>query len=72
MDISAIEGQLDSLVTTATSNVQAAQANLDINDPTSLTKYQQAINQYTQAIGLDSAMSKAIKDMIMSIISKIG
>nr|7Y6C_F Chain F, EscG/YscG/SsaH family type III secretion system needle protein co-chaperone [Edwardsiella piscicida]7Y6C_U Chain U, EscG/YscG/SsaH family type III secretion system needle protein co-chaperone [Edwardsiella piscicida] len=42
------------------------------NDPQAMLKAQFAMQQYSVMIGYQSSVMKTVKDMMMSIISKIG
>lgn len=42
------------------------------NDPEAMLKAQYAMQQYSVMIGYESSVMKAVKDMMMGIISKIG
>ncbi|WP_312978115.1 type III secretion system needle filament subunit SctF [Atlantibacter sp.] len=73
MNIDAIVAQLDSQASRTANDAQTAMASSDINnDPQAMLRSQYAMQQYSVMIGYQSSVMKAVKDMMMSIISKIG
>lgn len=73
MDINSVVNQLDNQVSqianSADATINASNVN---NDPQAMLKAQYAMQQYSVAIGYESSVMKALKDMMMGIISKIG
>lgn len=73
MNIDAIVAQLGSQVSRTANDAQTAMASRDINnDPQAMLRSQYAMQQYSVMIGYESSVMKAVKDMMMGIISKIG
>ncbi|BAJ02215.1 type III secretion system needle filament subunit SctF [Shewanella violacea] len=71
MDLSAIVNQLSQLSTRSAQEVQAKMSAGDLNDPDKMIKAQFSMQQYSNFVSYESAMIKAVKDMIQGIISKI-
>ena len=72
MNIDSIVSQIGGQISQAASNAEAAM-NSDVqNNPESMLKSQYALQQYSVMIGYESSVMKAVKDMMMGIISKIG
>lgn len=73
MDINAINDKLnDNLVTLAHKAEASMAAKGSSTDPMAMIKVQNDINNFSTGLSLQSAVMKALKDMMMSIISKIG
>ncbi|MFM5540442.1 type III secretion system needle filament subunit SctF [Aeromonas veronii] len=73
MNIDAIVAQLGNQISHSANEAQTAMASSDIiNDPQAMMKSQYAMQQYSVMIGYESSVMKAVKDMMMGIISKIG
>ncbi|KIA79931.1 MULTISPECIES: type III secretion system needle filament subunit SctF [Chromobacterium] len=72
MNIDSLVAQMGSQVTRSANDAEAAMnANVQ-NDPQAMLKSQYALQQYSVMIGYESSVMKAVKDMMMGIISKIG
>ncbi|RQR48094.1 EscF/YscF/HrpA family type III secretion system needle major subunit [Burkholderia sp. Bp9126] len=71
MDIEVINRQLSQLVNKIGADVESKMSAPDINNPDGLLQAQFAIQQYSVFVGYQSAVIKAIKDMISGIIQKI-
>ncbi|MGB0893410.1 MAG: type III secretion system needle filament subunit SctF [Parashewanella sp.] len=71
MDLSSVVYQLSQLSAKSSKDVQSNMQEGDINDPQKMLKAQFAIQQYSNFVGYESAIIKAIKDMIQGVISKI-
>ncbi|AOZ52148.1 type III secretion system needle filament subunit SctF [Chromobacterium vaccinii] len=72
MNIDSIVSQIGGQISQAANNAEAAM-NSDVqNNPESMLKSQYALQQYSVMIGYESSVMKAVKDMMMGIISKIG
>lgn len=72
MNIDSIVAQMGSQVTRSASDAEAAMNSNVQNDPQAMLKSQYALQQYSVMIGYESSVMKAVKDMMMGIISKIG
>ncbi|MCC3703336.1 type III secretion system needle filament subunit SctF [Rouxiella badensis] len=71
MDIEAVTNQLSQLVESAGNEVQAKVTAGDMNDPAQMLKAQFAIQQYSVFVSYESAIMRAVKDMLSGIIQKI-
>lgn len=71
MDIEAVTNQLSQLVESAGNDVQSKVTATDMNDPAQMLKAQFAIQQYSIFVSYESAVMKAVKDMLSGIIQKI-
>ncbi|HTI18326.1 MAG TPA: type III secretion system needle filament subunit SctF [Trinickia sp.] len=71
MDIEVVKNQLSQLVTQAGQQVESKVTNADLNDPGQMLKAQFAIQQYSILVSYESAVLKAVKDMMAGIIQKI-
>ncbi|KAB7897037.1 type III secretion system needle protein SsaG [Serratia sp. Leaf50] len=71
MDIEAVTNQLSQLVESAGNEVQSKVTATDMNDPAQMLKAQFAIQQYSIFVSYESAVMKAVKDMLSGIIQKI-
>lgn len=72
MNIDSIVAQMGSQVTRSASDAEAVMNSNVQNDPQAMLKSQYALQQYSVMIGYESSVMKAVKDMMMGIISKIG
>ncbi|AAQ60255.1 MULTISPECIES: type III secretion system needle filament subunit SctF [Chromobacterium] len=71
MDIEAITSQLSQLVEQAGNEVQSKVTAADLNDPARMLQAQFAIQQYSVFVSYESAIMRAVKDMLSGIIQKI-
>jgi type III secretion protein F len=71
MDIAVVNNHLSQLVAEAGNQVESKLTAADLNDPARLLQAQFAIQQYSIFIGYESAVMKAVKDMMAGIIQKI-
>jgi type III secretion protein F len=71
MDIEVVNNRLSQLVAAASNKVESKVTGVDLNDPARLLEAQFAIQQYSIFIGYESAVMKAVKDMMAGIIQKI-
>lgn len=71
MDIGNITNQLSQLVEQAGNDVQSKISAADLNDPARMLQAQFAIQQYSVFVSYESAIMKAVKDMLAGIIQKI-
>jgi type III secretion protein F len=71
VDIEAVTNQLSQLVEQAGNDVQSKITAADMNDPGQMLKAQFAIQQYSTFVSYESAIMKAVKDMLSGIIQKI-
>ncbi|PKH21801.1 EscF/YscF/HrpA family type III secretion system needle major subunit [Enterobacterales bacterium CwR94] len=71
MDIQAINQQLSQLVDQAGNEVSNKMSSGDLTNPANLLQAQFAIQQYSTLVGYQSAVLKAVKDMLTGIIQKI-
>ncbi|KOC90714.1 MULTISPECIES: type III secretion system needle filament subunit SctF [Winslowiella] len=71
MDIEAITNQLSQLVDKAGNEVQSKVTAADFNDPAKMLQAQFAIQQYSTFVSYESAIMRAVKDMLAGIIQKI-
>ncbi len=71
MDIESVNNQLSQLVEKAGNEVQSKLTAADMNDPARMLQAQFAIQQYSTFVTYQSAVMKAIKDMLSGIIQKI-
>ncbi|AIO68641.1 MULTISPECIES: type III secretion system needle filament subunit SctF [Burkholderia] len=71
MDIEAVNQQLSRLVDKVGHDVESKMSASDLNDPASMLQAQFAIQQYSVFVGYQSAVLKAVKDMLSGIIQKI-
>ncbi|AGK49394.1 MULTISPECIES: type III secretion system needle filament subunit SctF [Burkholderia] len=71
MDIEAVNQQLSQLVDKVGNDVESKMSASDLNNPASMLQAQFAIQQYSVFVGYQSAVLKAVKDMLSGIIQKI-
>ncbi|CAI8741804.1 type III secretion protein F [Pseudomonas chlororaphis] len=71
MNIETVNNQLSQMVGKAGNDVQAKMTAGDMNDPARMLQAQFAIQQYSTFVTYQSAVMKAIKDMLSGIIQKI-
>ncbi|KVX77018.1 type III secretion system needle filament subunit SctF [Burkholderia ubonensis] len=71
MDIESVNQQLSQLVDKIGKDVESRMSASDLNNPASMLQAQFAIQQYSVFVGYQSAVLKAIKDMLSGIIQKI-
>ncbi|MGT0250531.1 type III secretion system needle filament subunit SctF [Burkholderia pyrrocinia] len=71
MDIESVNQKLSQLVDTVGNDVESKMSASDLNNPASMLQAQFAIQQYSVFVGYQSAVLKAVKDMLSSIIQKI-
>lgn len=72
MNIDSLAAQMGNQITRTANNVDVAMKSDVMNNPENMLKSQYELNQYSVMIGYESSVLKAVKDMMMSIISKIG
>lgn len=73
MDINSVIDKMDSNLAVMAQKAEASMAAKgSASDPTTMIKVQSDLNNFSVALSLQSSIMKAIKDMMMSIISKIG
>lgn len=71
MDIESVNQQLSQLVDKIGIDVESKMSASDLNNPASMLQAQFAIQQYSVFVGYQSAVLKAVKDMLSGIIQKI-
>ncbi|RXV65300.1 type III secretion system needle protein SsaG [Burkholderia stabilis] len=71
MDIESVNQQLSQLVDKIAIDVESKMSASDLNNPASMLQAQFAIQQYSVFVGYQSAVLKAVKDMLSGIIQKI-
>lgn len=71
MDIAVVTDQLSKLVDQAGKDVQSKVTAADLNDPARMLQAQFAIQQYSIFVSYESAIMRAVKDMLSGIIQKI-
>ncbi|KWC21391.1 type III secretion system needle filament subunit SctF [Burkholderia ubonensis] len=71
MDIESVNQQLSHLVDKVGNDVESKMSASDLNNPASMLEAQFAIQQYSVFVGYQSAVLKAVKDMLLGIIQKI-
>ncbi|MCX8565613.1 MAG: type III secretion system major needle protein, YscF/MxiH/PrgI family [Glomeribacter sp. 1016415] len=71
MDINLINNQVSQLSERVGSDVQARVSATDLNNPASMLKAQFSMQQYSIFVSYQSAIMKAVKDMLAGIIQKI-
>jgi type III secretion protein F len=71
MDIEVVNQQLSRLVEKVGYDVESKMSAADLNNPASMLQAQFAIQQYSVFVGYQSAVLKAVKDMLAGIIQKI-
>ncbi|PTB18604.1 EscF/YscF/HrpA family type III secretion system needle major subunit [Trinickia symbiotica] len=71
MDVEVVNNQLSQLAAQAGQEVQSKMTSADLTDPAKMLQAQFAIQQYSIFIGYQSAVLKAVKDMMQGIIQKI-
>ncbi|MBV4465819.1 MULTISPECIES: type III secretion system needle filament subunit SctF [Pseudomonas] len=71
MDIETVNNQLSQMVEKAGNDVQSKMTAADMNDPVRMLQAQFAIQQYSTFVTYQSAVMKAVKDMLSGIIQKI-
>jgi type III secretion protein F len=71
MDIEVVNQQLSRLVEKVGYDVESKMSAADLNNPASMLQAQFAIQQYSVFVGYQSAVLKAVKDMLSGIIQKI-
>lgn len=73
MDINSVVEKMDSNLAVMAQKAEASMAaKSSATDPMAMIKVQSDINNFSTGLSLESSIMKAIKDMMMSIISKIG
>jgi len=73
MDINSVVEKMDSKLAVMAQKAEASMAaKSSATDPMAMIKVQSDINNFSTGLSLESSIMKAIKDMMMSIISKIG
>jgi type III secretion protein F len=71
MDLNAVINQLSQMSAQSAQDIQTKMANADPNNPEQMMKAQFAVQQYSNFMGYESALIKAVKDMVQGIIAKI-
>ncbi len=71
MDIESVHHQLSQVVEKASNDVEARMATADLNNPAKMLQAQFSIQQYSLFVSYQSAVIKAVKDMLAGIIQKI-
>ncbi|GLU33136.1 type III secretion system needle filament subunit SctF [Trinickia caryophylli] len=71
MDVDVVNNELSQIAAQAGQEVQSKMNSADLTDPAKMLQAQFAIQQYSIFIGYQSAVLKAIKDMMQGIIQKI-
>ncbi|HBO5145476.1 type III secretion system needle protein SsaG [Pseudomonas aeruginosa] len=71
MDILSIVNQLSHMIDQVGQDVQSKMSSEDLNDPAKMLQVQFAVQQYTNFVNFESAIMKAVKDMMAGIIQKI-
>ncbi|BBE08748.1 type III secretion apparatus needle protein [Mycoavidus cysteinexigens] len=71
MDIELFNSQVSQLSERVGSEVQARISATDLNNPASMLKAQFSMQQYSTLVNYQSAVMKAVKDMLAGIIQKI-
>ena len=71
MNIDNLVNSMGSQVGQMANNAQVAMQGNVANDAQAMLKAQYALQQYTLSVSWDSAVMKAMKDMVMGIIQKI-
>lgn len=71
MNVETVNTQLTQIVQKAGNEVDAKLTAADMNDPAKMLQAQFAIQQYSTFVTYQSAVMKALKDMLSGIIQKI-
>ena len=71
MDLNAVINQLSQVSAQSAQDIQTKMANADPNNPEQMMQAQFAVQQYSNFMGYESALIKAVKDMVQGIIAKI-
>ncbi|WP_080440016.1 type III secretion system needle filament subunit SctF [Burkholderia ubonensis] len=71
MDLEIVNRQLSNSLHKIGHNVDSVMSTADISNPTSMLRAQFVIQQYSVFVGYQSAVLRAIKDMLSGIIQKI-
>ncbi|EFP98619.1 type III secretion system needle filament subunit SctF [Vibrio caribbeanicus] len=71
MDLNAVINQLSQMSAQSAQDIQTKMANADPNNPEQMMQAQFAVQQYSNFMGYESALIKAVKDMVQGIIAKI-
>lgn len=71
MDLNAIINELSLKSVQSAQDIKNKMAQADPNNPDEMIKAQFAVQQYSNFMGYESALIKAVKDMVQGIISKI-
>ena len=71
MDLNAVINQLSQMSAQSAQDIQTKMANADPNNPEQMIQAQFAVQQYSNFMGYESALIKAVKDMVQGIIAKI-
>jgi type III secretion protein F len=71
MDIESVNQQLSRLVDKVGNDVESKMSAPNLNDPANMLQAQFAIQQFSVFVGYQSAVLKAVKDMLTGIIQKI-
>ncbi|MBC8642804.1 type III secretion system needle filament subunit SctF [Caballeronia sp. EK] len=72
MNIDAIAAGMGNQITRIASDADAAMRSDVVNNPEDMLKAQFELNRYSVMLGYESSVLKALKDMMMGVISKIG
>ncbi|MFO1349188.1 MAG: EscF/YscF/HrpA family type III secretion system needle major subunit [Gammaproteobacteria bacterium] len=71
-NVNTVNGTLGNTAAQMDAQLSQLSSTMDASNPQDLMKFQAAMNQFQQVIGLQSAAIKAIGDVARGIIQKIG
>ncbi|MCG7490141.1 type III secretion system needle protein SsaG [Vibrio sp. Of14-4] len=71
MDLNAIINEMSLKSAQSAQDLKSKMSKADPNNPDEMLKAQFAVQQYSNLMGYESALIKAVKDMVQGIISKI-
>ncbi len=71
MDLNAVINQLSQMSAQSAQDIQTKMANADPNNPEQMMQAQFAVQQYSNFMSYESALIKAVKELVQGIIAKI-
>lgn len=72
MNLDSIAAHMGAQITRTANDADVAMKSDVLNNPENMLKAQFELTRYSVMMGYESAVLKAVKDMMMGIISKIG
>ncbi|MCF4176144.1 type III secretion system needle filament subunit SctF [Vibrio sp. McD22-P3] len=71
MDLNAIINELSQMSAQSAQDIKTKMAQANPNNPDQMLQAQFSVQQYSNFLGYESALIKAVKDMVQGIIAKI-